>query len=303
MSHLVTITGATGHIGGAIAERLLKAGHKVRAVGRSSDKLAPLTAKGAEARVGDQADTGFLTEAFTGADAVFAMIPPNPAAPDLRAEQRNFATAIKEAVEAADVKRVVALSSLGAEHSSGTGPIAGLHEFETILKAVPNLGIVALRPTYFMENFLYSIPMIKNAGFNGGFVLAATTIPMIATRDIAVVAAEYLAEPVFEGMTVRELLGPKDHTFAEATWILGTAIGKPDLAYVDLSKEDYKNGLLDAGFSESAADTYIEMEKAFNDGLVKRTSERNAENTTPTTLEEFARDTFAPAYKGSAAGA
>lgn len=303
MSHLVTITGATGHIGGAIAERLLSEGHRVRGIGRSREKLASFSERGGEACVGDQSDAVFLTEAFKGADAVFAMIPPNPTAADLRADQRNFANAIKEAVETAGVKRVVALSSLGAEHPSGTGPIAGLHEFEAILKTVPNLGLVALRPTYFMENFLYSIPMIKNAGFNGGFVLAATTLPMIATRDIAAVAAEYLAEPVFEGMTVRELLGSKDHTFGEATAVLGAAIGKPDLPYVDLSKEDYKKGLLDAGFSESAADAYIEMEKAFNDGLVKRTSERNAGNATPTTLEEFARDTFAPAYKGAAAGA
>lgn len=302
MSHLVTITGATGHIGGAIAERLLKDGHRVRCIGRSKEKLAPLTSKGAEVSIGDQSDSAFLTEAFKGADAVFAMIPPNPAAPNMRADQRNFANSIAEAVKNAGVKRVVALSSLGAEHESGTGPIAGLREFEDLLKTVPDLSVVALRPTYFMENFLYSIPMIKDAGFIGGSVLGGVELPMIATRDIAEVAAEYLAEPTFDGFTVRELLGPADLTFLKATSILGAAIGKPDLPYVEFSKEDYRKGLLDAGFSESVADSYLEMENAMNEGLIRGPA-RSEANTAPTTLEEFARDTFAPAYKGSAAEA
>lgn len=302
MSHLVTITGATGHVGRGIAERLLKNGHKVRAVGRDKAKLAPIVSKGAEARVGDQANAKFLTEAFTGADAVFAMIPSSPTADDMRAEQRGFIESIAEAIQNSGVKRVVALSSVGAQHDFGTGPITGLHELEESLKAFTNVSAVFLRPTYFMENFLHSIPMIRSGEFNGGLVHADLKMPMIATRDIAAVGAEYLAEPVFEGYIVRELLGPEDHTFAEATKILGSVIGKPDLPYVAFSKENYRNALLEAGFSESVADNYVEMENAMNDGRVA-SSGRTAESTTPTRLGDFARDTFAPAYKGSAAGA
>lgn len=302
MSHLVTVTGATGNVGGGIAERLLNGGHKVRAVGRDKAKLEPLVSKGAKASAGDQANSEFLTEAFKGADAIFAMIPSSPTAEDLREEQRQFARSIAEALGNSGVKRVVALSSLGAQHESGTGPIAGLHEFERALKGVAGVSAVFLRPTYFMENFLHSISMIKSAGFNGGLVRADLKMPMIATRDIAVVGAQYLSEPTFEGQSVRELLGPKDLTFAEATFILGDAIGKPDLPYATFSEEDFRNGLLGAGFSESVADNYIEMENAMNQGLVAG-SERSAENTTATTIEEFAADTFAPAFKGSAAGA
>lgn len=302
MSHLVTVTGATGNVGGGIAERLLRDGHNVRAIGRDRAKLEPLVSKGAEPSVGDQANADFLTEAFKGADAVFAMIPSSPTAQDLREEQRQFAHGIAEALEKSGVKKVVALSSVGAQHESGTGPIAGLHEFEETIKRVSGVSAVFLRPTYFMENFLHSIPMIKNAGFNGGLVRADLKMPMIATRDIAVVGAHYLAEPTFKGHSVRQLLGPKDLTFAEATSILGDAIGKPDLPYATFSEEDFKQGLLAAGFSESVANSYIEMEHAMNQGLVGG-SERSADNTTATTLEEFAADTFVPAFKGTAAGA
>jgi hypothetical protein len=48
------------------------------------------------------------------------------------------------------------------------------------------------------------------------------------------------------------------------------------------------------GLSGEIAGTYVEMGKAFNEGLVK--AERTKENTTPTTLEDFATTTFAPAF-------
>jgi uncharacterized protein YbjT (DUF2867 family) len=247
--------------------------------------------------VGDLGNTTFLTEALRGADAVFAMIPPNYNAPDLRAYHLRIATSLAESLQMAGVPRVVALSSSGASLPSGTGPIADLHTFEKRLQAIPGLSVVALRPTLFMEDHLASIPLIKSAGINGSAARADIALAMIATRDIAAIAAEYLLAPTFEGYIVRDLLGPHDYTHREATAILGAAIGKPDLAYVELSYEDFRQGLLGAGFSASAADAYVEMYMAINAGCIQNTVRRNALNTTPTTLEEFAREVFAPAYQ------
>lgn len=303
MSHLVTITGATGHIGSAIAERLLQGGHHVRAVARDEGKLASLAAKGAEIRAGDLLDTDFVTEAFRGADAVFAIIPPDPAAEDIRADQHKIAQSICDALKNAGTKRVVALSSAGGSLPSGTGPIAGLHEFEELLKTIPDIAVVVLRPTYFMENFLYSIPLIKSSGIVGSALRGDVSMPLISTKDIAAVAAEYLESATFEGQTVHELYGDRDYKFSEAASILGAAIGKPDLAYVTFPGEDYRKALLDAGFTESVADSYIEMETAMNDGRLQATVHRDEKSTTPTTLEQFARDVFAPAYQGAAAEA
>lgn len=297
MSRLVTITGASGNIGKALAERLLQDGVTIRAVARHGERLAPLTAKGAEAWVGDLGDTAFLAEALRGAAAAFAMIPPHGDVPDLRADQRRIAASLAEALQTAGVSRVVALSSLGADLPSGTGPIAGLHEFEERLQAVPGLSVVALRPTFFMENHLASIDLIKSAGINGSAAGADVAMAMIATRDIAAAAAEYLLASTFEGYAVRELLGPRDYTHREATAILGAAIGKPDLAYVEFSYEDFRNGLLGAGFSASVADAYVEMSVALNEGRIQRRVTRTASNATPTTLEEFAREVFVPAYQ------
>ncbi|HEX9592118.1 MAG TPA: SDR family NAD(P)-dependent oxidoreductase [bacterium] len=297
MAPLVTITGASGNIGKALAERLLQDGVTIRAAARHAERLAPLTAKGAEAWVGDLGDTAFLAEALRDAGAAFVMIPPHVDVPDLRADQRRIAASLAEALQTAGVSRVVALSSLGADLPSGTGPIAGLHEFEERLQAVPGLSVVALRPTFFMENHLASIDLIKSAGINGSAAGADVAMAMIATRDIAAVAAEYLLAPTFAGYAVRELLGPRDYTHREATAILGAAIGKPDLAYAEFSYEDFRNGLVGAGFSASVADAYVEMYLALNEGRIQRAVTRTASNTTPTTLEEFAREVFVPAYQ------
>lgn len=297
MPHLVTITGATGNIGKALTDRLLQRGVKIRAITRTAERLLPLTATGAEARVGDLGNTTFLTEALRGADAVFAMIPPNYNAPDLRAYHLRIATSLAESLQTAGVPRVVALSSSGASLPSGTGPIADLHTFEERLQAIPGLSVIALRPTLFMEDHLASIPLIRSAGINGSAARADVALAMIATRDIAAIAAEYLLAPTFEGYMVRDLLGPRDYTHREATAILGASIGQPDLAYVELSYEDFRMGLLEAGFSVSAADAYVKMYTAINAGRIQSTVSRNALNTTPTTLEEFAREVFAPAYQ------
>jgi uncharacterized protein YbjT (DUF2867 family) len=296
-THRVTITGATGNIGMALVQRLLQRGVKVRAVARSAGKLAALTAQGAEACVGDIENAAFLAGVFSGADAVFAMIPPHRQTPDVRAQQRRIATSLTEALRAAGVRHAVALSSVGAGLPSGTGPIAGLHEFEEMLKSVAGLSVVALRPAFFMENHLASISLIKSAGILGSAARAGTTQAMIATRDIAAAASEYLLAPTFEGRIVRELLGPRDYAHREVASILGAAVGKADLAYVEFSCEDFRKGLLGAGFSASVADAFVEMYTAFNEGRIQSTVTRTAASTTPTTLETFAREVFAPAYQ------
>lgn len=300
MSHLVCITGATGNVGHVAAESLLARGVKVRAVARSKERLAALAAKGAETRAGDLADTAFVADAFRGATVALVMIPPNVTAPDLRAYQREIASSVTAAAKAAGVPRAVLLSSLGGEHPSGTGPIAGLHDFEEMLKGVAGLASVALRPGFFMENHLMAIPIVKRMGVNGSLVRGDLAMVMIATRDIAAAASDLLAAPAFTGHTVQELLGPRDYTMREATAILGAAIGKPDLAYVEFAPADSRKGMLDMGLSASMADAAIEMYAAFNAGRVKPASPRGAASATPTALERFAREVFAPAFMRNA---
>ncbi|MFI5184512.1 MAG: NAD(P)H-binding protein, partial [Vicinamibacteria bacterium] len=180
MSEMIVVMGASGHVGGEVARRLLAAGRTVRAIARSADKLRAL--KGADVKTGSLGDKTFLTGAVRGATTVFAMLPPDYAAADMHASQKAVAESIAASIQEAGVTHVVALSSIGAELSAGTGPIAHLHAFEALLNGVPGLNVVHVRAAYFMENLLNNIGLIKSAGVNGATVKADRPIAMTATR-------------------------------------------------------------------------------------------------------------------------
>lgn len=293
---MISVMGATGKTGRSAVEALLAAGEKVRVMGRSEERLRPFVARGAEAAVGDASDAGYLTRAFHGAEAVYAMIPPNYADPDLAGFYGRVGAAIAKAVQNAGVGHVVFLSSLGAELPSGTGPIALLHAQEERLKAIAGPNLLILRPGYFFENHFGTLQLIKTRGINGGALAPDVPIPMIATKDIGARVAEALRKRHVRGPTVEELLGPRDLTMSEATRILGAAIGKPDLRYVQFPYDDFEKALVHAGFAPSVAQLFSEMSRALSEGRVRSLEGRNPRNATPTTLESFA-EAWAEAYR------
>src|SRR6266446_513340 len=220
------VTGATGHIGSVLAESLLSRGHQVRAIGRSKGRLQSLIEKGAESYVGTLEDAEFLTRAFSGVDAVFTMIPPSATAENFRSYQNQIGEALATAIKNSKVARVVNLSSIAGHLSAGTGPIKGLHDNEERLNTLERVNVIHLRPAFFMENLLFGVEVIKNMGVNGSGLDPEVAIPMIATGDIAAVAADLMEQGGFNGKSVRELLGPGDLTMPDATTAVGRAIGK-----------------------------------------------------------------------------
>lgn len=295
---MYVVTGATGNTGKLIAQTLLSRGNKVRVIGRDKERLQSLVEQGAEPFVGSLDDPAAMIKALSGAKAVYVMIPPNLAATDNRAYQNAVGEALAEAIASARVGHVVNLSSVGGHLTGKTGPIAGLHDQEERLNALKGVHLLHLRPGFFMENFYWSVELIEKMGINGGALRADLPIAMIATRDIAAVAAQRLAALDFSGTSVLELLGPKDVTMAEATQALGRAIGKPELNYVQFPYEEAEQAMLGMGISASVAKGFVEMYRSFNEGVIRPTDKRSAANTTPTSIEEFAKG-FAQAYAAS----
>ena len=192
---MYVLMGANGNITSRAVRALLQQGKPVRVIGRSAAALAPLRQLGAEAAVGDAQETSFLTRAFEGATGVYVMIPTDYGAPDMRRSQTQFGTAIATAIARSGVRRVVNLSSVGAELPAGTGPIAGLHEQEQRLNALPGLDLLHLRPGYFMENHLHAAAAIAALGVYPSLERSDVSVPMVATPDIAAVVARELIEP------------------------------------------------------------------------------------------------------------
>jgi uncharacterized protein YbjT (DUF2867 family) len=294
---MITIMGASGKTGGFAAHALLKQGLRVRVIARSKDHLKTLIDVGAEAAVGDAANAHFLAEAFRGSDAVYTLVPPNVTHADVPAYMDQIGEATIQAIKDSGVTHVVFLSSIGADRASGTGPIASLHRQEKRLASLPGLNVLALRPAYFFENHLISLALIKRQGINGSAMAGNYAFPQIATSDIGAAAAQALSAHDFRGSSVQELLGSRDLSLEDATRIVGTAIGKPDLKYVQFPYEAAFDAMVSAGLSKSMSGLYVEMSRAFNEGLVKSVEGRNARNTTPTRFEDFVGQVLAPAYR------
>jgi len=300
---MYTILGATGNIGSVITKKLLEKGEKVRVVGRNPGRLQQYVHKGAEAFVADVKDAEALTKALTGARAAFLMMPPGMTSPDYRADQELESYAISVAARNSGLQYAVNLSSIGAQAPAGTGPILGQHDCERKLNAVEKLNVLHLRPASFMENHVSAIEMIQMMGIFAGALRPDLKIPMIATRDIGAYAAGRLLNLDFSGKQMQELHGERDLTMSEVAGVISRAIGKPDLRYLQFTYEQVEQALVKMGISAKTAASFIEMFQGMNDGIVTGLEPRSAENTTPTSIETFVKDVFAPAYQGIAVGA
>ncbi len=296
---MFVVAGSTGNTGSVVASRLLSAGKKVRAIGRTSERLQSISRKGAEPFVADLTDREALAQAFTGADGVYIMLPPDPSGPDFRAHQEAITEAVASALEHSHVKHAVTLSSIGADKPDRTGPVVALHRMEERLNRISGLNVLHLRAGYFMENTLMQAQMIHNLNVATGPVLPELKLPMIAARDIGEAAATALLNFDFNGHQVRELQGPRDITMHEVASIIGRAIGKPDLKYVQASDDQARAGMLQSGMPADLVRLILEMAVSLNSGYMKALEPRSARNTTPTTYETFVQQEFLPVYRGS----
>src|ERR1700760_310136 len=200
----ITITGSLGNISKPLAKQLIAAGHQVTIISSKADKTAEIEALGATAAIGLVSDAAFLTKAFTGADVVYTMVPPNYGATDYRKYVGDTAKTYAEAIQKASTKRVVNLSSIGADLDGGTGQISGNHDAEIILNELENVSVKHIRAPFFYTNFYNNIDMIRHQGFIGSNYSNNTRLVMVHPEDIAAAIAEEIQKP-FSGKSVRYL--------------------------------------------------------------------------------------------------
>jgi uncharacterized protein YbjT (DUF2867 family) len=294
---MYVVMGASGNTGHVVANTLLTRGEKVRVIGRNSAHLQPLVSKGAEPFIADVTDASALAKAFHGAETAYVMIPPNITSQDPLGYSSRVSDAIAAAVQKAGTKNVVALSSIGAELPSGNGPVASLHNLEQKLNQIASANVLFLRAGYFMENTLPQVNPIRQMGSAVGPLRADLKVPMIATRDIGTAAADILLHPTIRGKQTRELLGQRDLSYAEVAAIIGKALGKSDLKYVQVPDDQFRAALVQMGMSEQVAKLLVEMTDALNSGKMHALESRTQQNTTPTSYETFVSEVFVPAYQ------
>jgi len=261
--HLYAVTGITGKIGGILARTLLAANQPVRAVVRNADKGAVWAAEGCEVALAAMDAEDALTAAFEGAEAVFVLPPPNfdpePGFPEARA----FATATRNALVAANVSRVVYLSTIGAQATEEN--LLTQHTIsEEIFRTLP-IPVTFLRPAWFMENSSWDVAPARDNGVIPSFLEPLDKpVPMVATIDIGHTAA-WLLQETWTGHRIVELEGPHRVTPHEIATTFSKVLDRPVRAEV-VPHETWKSLFESQGTKNPGP--RIRMLDGFNEGWI-----------------------------------
>jgi len=262
---MYAVTGVTGHTGAATAEALLSRGQKVRVIVRNAEKGEAWRKKGCEVALADLADPAALAKALEGAAGAYLLSPPNFAAQDFLADRKAFLEKLVEGLKRARVPSVVFLSSVGAQHPAGTGPIVTVHRAEQALRGIAP-SVTFIRAAYFVENWGSVVPVARAQGVLPHFGPTNVKFPQVCARDIGEAAARALTSPA-DGTRVVELAGKEDWSADDVAAALGGLLGKPVKA-AGAPVEAAEAGLKQAGVPAEMARLYGEMYLGMKKGLI-----------------------------------
>jgi uncharacterized protein YbjT (DUF2867 family) len=261
---MYAVTGITGKVGGLLARALLAEGQSVRAVVRDAGKGRAWAGLGCEVALADMEDAGALTAAFKDADGVFILPPsefdPAPGFPEARA----VIAAVKSALEAARPRKIVCLSTIGAQ---ATQP--NLLTQRTLLEQALReltIPVTFLRPAWFMENFAWDVASARDHGVIASFLQPLDkSVPMIATADIGRVAAQLIQED-WLGSRVVELEARRRVTPNEAAATFARILGRAVRAEI-VPRETWEDLFRSQGMKDPKP--RIRMLDGFNEGWIE----------------------------------
>jgi NAD(P)H dehydrogenase (quinone) len=223
---MYAITGITGKVGGELARTLLAADEPVRAIVRDASRGRAWVAQGCELALANMNDRAALTNAFTGADAVFILPPaefdPEPGYPEAQA----VIEALVEALLAVKPRKALCLSTIGAD-AVHDNLLSQRTMMETALRELP-LPLTILRPAWFLDNASWDLASACETDLIHSFLQPTDkAFPMVAAKDVGRVAADLIRED-WACRRVIELEGPSRVTpnaLADAfTTVLGKAV-------------------------------------------------------------------------------
>lgn len=232
---MFAVAGASGRVGAMTAEGLNKRGQKVRALVRSAEKGEAFANKRAEVVVVDLLDTAALTKALTGVTGAFLFLPTPPPELDFFAANEAMTTSLVAAVKAAKLQTVVFLSSIGAQHPAGTGPIVALHHAEKALAGSAK-SVTFLRAASALELWAPALLDALDTSKLPVFGHAHTAYPQVGAKDVGDAAAQALEEHV-PGNRVVEVAGAQNWSPEDVAVVL-TSLLKQQIHAVDRPPEE-----------------------------------------------------------------
>jgi uncharacterized protein YbjT (DUF2867 family) len=291
---MIVITTPSGQIGHQVLENLLNSGEELRVISLDPSALPADLHERVDIVEGSHSDPAVVDEAFTGADAVFWLAPPDPQAPSVEAAYVGFTRPAAEAFKRHGVKRVIGVSALGrgTPWAAHAGFVTGSLAMDDLI-ASTGVAYRALTNPSFMDNILRQAEAIENQGMFFSPISGDRKLPSVATRDIAAAASRLLLDESWSGVDEVPLLGPEDLSFNDMADIISEVLGKV-VRFQQTTFDAYKDRFLGFGMSDAMAQGQTDMARAKNEG-VDNAVKRTPENSTPTSFRQWCEEVLKPA--------
>jgi uncharacterized protein YbjT (DUF2867 family) len=291
---MIVITTPTGQIGRQVIDRLLGTREMIRVIARDPSRLSPQVRDRVSVVPGSHGESDVVTKAFTGADCVFWLVPPNARADSPERYYLDFTRPACEAIKNQGVRRVVGVSTLGHGYHGKAGVLSAALAMDGLIERT-GTGYRALAMPFFMENLLRQAQAIRDQGM---FLLANAAdrpLPTIATRDIAAVAAPLLLDGSWTGQASVPVASPDDLAPAEMAQVMSEVLGRT-IRFQQVPLADFKAMALQSGASEERAQSMVDMIEAQNHGIYD-SEPRDRYSPAPTSFRQWCQDTLKPALQ------
>jgi uncharacterized protein YbjT (DUF2867 family) len=290
---MIVITTPTGQIGRQVLASLLGSGEQLRVIARDPADLPAGVRADLDIVVGSHGDAAVVDKAFTGADAVFWLTPPDPRAPSVEAAFTGFTRPAAEAFRTHGVGRVVGVSALGrgTPWAAQAGYVTGSLAMDDLI-AASGVAYRALANPSFMDNTARQAESIKNQGLFFSPIAGDRKLPAVATRDIAAAAARLLLDTTWTGTGEVPLLGPADLSFSDMAQVMSQVLGQ-EVRFQQTTFEAYKDRFVSFGMSDAMAQGMTDMAWAKNEGI-DNAVQRTPENSTPTSFRQWCEEVLKP---------
>jgi uncharacterized protein YbjT (DUF2867 family) len=277
---MILITGAAGMSGTEIIKEFSAQGIPVRALVRDLSRASALDLDGVEVFEGDMSKPETLGRTLDGVEKVLLI---SSADPHMLQTQCTFVDACKSA----GIRHVVKYSGAETGFRRSKFRFAEMHAQAEEYLEQSGLGFTHLRPSGFMQVYLWETPTILQRG-ELRLPMGDITLAPIDAVDIAKIAVRLLQAPGQEGKVYR-LTGPEALTSAEIADFIGKAAGRP-VDYVAITPEQRRKEMIAAGAPPYFADALLEqsIERLLNPHAAVHLEAHRAFGVEPTRFADFA---------------
>ncbi|WP_025142993.1 NAD(P)H-binding protein [Pedobacter jeongneungensis] len=259
---MYVILGASGQVGSAIVDHLLAKKLAVKAIIHNPEKTSEIKKKGAGVAVADAMDLNSLIDAFQGGDTLFVLTPETGKNKDVLGETKTILENYHKAIQQSSIKKVVGLSSIGAQYDKGTGNLLMSHMLEHAFEDL-DIPQVFVRPAYYYSNWLAQLPEVKKSGTLPTFYPTDLTIPMISPMDVATFIGDVLVKD--DESKIYEIVGPEKLSSDDIAKAFSVVL-KKDVKAKQIPRENWDVTLQNIGFSPDARKNFIEMTETVVNG-------------------------------------